>query len=441
MGTWIKETDKAIYLMEGGYYRQKIDKSPRQGNIEGETFFRTKQLKQWLTSDDEPGFFLVSVGTGTSEPKPLPTPPAPSPTPPQVTTPTPAPSPVVPTPASPTDQGIKITKVPNQVKIYHPYQLAGTTSDDLAGQTVSLYIDNGQKPVATTTVNANKQWAFQSVFLAVPKPQVRRLKVVAGQASDIASLTLTPYIEKHPGAKKLALSASVGSGGSNRSNDVKLVRARLVALGYDFAAGNSINNLIQAIQLFQAAISGSTTLRGDGRVDVGGRTQGFLEIANAPRWMRMPGQGVGFYNVEVLDQPGDSHDYGIDWISNVIRAAGIHYELAYRKNRSSIAPIAINDVSLPRGGRTPDHSGHQSGNAGDVVLPRKGGTFGGTRWTNSNYDRNATEAILRAFRAQPWVNKNTLYFNDPALISKGLCRRAGGHDDHIHFEINVPPRF
>ena len=423
MGTWIKETDKAIYLMEGGYYRQKIGKSPRQGDVDGETFFRTKLLKEWLNSDDAPGFFLASVGTGTDEPRPLPTPPTPLP-------------PVIP----PSEQGIKITKVPNQVKIYHPYQLAGTTSDDLVGQTVSLYVDNNQRPIAQTTVNANKQWAFQSIFLAVPKPQMRRLKVVAGQATDIASLTLTPYIEKHPGAQKLALSASVGSGGANRSSDVKLVRDRLVALGYDFAAGSSINNLIQAIQLFQSAISGVTALRGDGRVDVGGRTQGFLQAANAPKWMRMPGQGVGFYNVEVLDQPGDSHDYGIDWISNVIRAAGIHYELAYRKNRSDVAPMAINDVSLPKGGRTPDHAGHQSGNAGDIVLPHKGGKFGGTRWSISNYDRDATEAILKALRAQPWVDKNTLYFNDPALISKGLCRRAGGHDNHIHFEIDVPPQ-
>ncbi|MEM7793430.1 MAG: hypothetical protein AAF579_03140 [Cyanobacteria bacterium P01_C01_bin.118] len=431
MGTWIKETDKAIYLMEGGYYRQKIDKSPRQGQVDGETFFKTQLLKTWLNSDDAPGFFLVSVGTDTDEPKPLPQKP---PAPPLPSTPT---QPVAPEP--PSSQSLKITKVPNQVKIYHPYQIAGTTSNDLIGKTVSLFVDNNSRPIATTTVNKNKQWAFQSVFLAVSKPQLRRLKVVAGESTDVASLTLTPYLEKHPGAKKLTLGASVGSGGANRPSDVKLVRDRLVALGYDFAAGSSINNLIQAIRLFQSAISGSTTLRGDGRVDVGGRTQGFLEAANAPKWMRMPGQGVGFYNVEVLDQPGDSHDYGIDWMSNVIRAAGIHYELAYRKSRSQIAPMAINDVSLPKGGRTPDHAGHQSGNAGDVVLPRKGGKFGATRWTNSNYDQGAAEAILRALRAQPWIDKTTLYFNDPALISKGLCRRAGGHDDHIHFEVNVPP--
>ncbi|ESA32711.1 muramidase (flagellum-specific) [Leptolyngbya sp. Heron Island J] len=416
MGTWIKETDKAIYLMEGGHYRQKIDKSPHQGEVEGETFFRTEVLKEWLNSDEPPGFFLVSAGTDTDEPEPLP---------------------VTPPPVSPS---IRFTKVPALVKIYHPYQLAGTASDDLVGETVSLYVDNNQTAIATTKVNDSKQWVFQSIFLAVPKPQLRRLKVVAGQVTDVASLTLTPYIEKHPGAKKLALSASVGAGGANRASDVKRVRERLVDLGYDSASGSSMDALIRAIQLFQTAISGSTTIRGDGRIDVGFSTQQFLEAANAPQWMRMPGQGVGFYNVEVLDQPRDTHDYGIDWISNVIRAAGIHYELAYRKNRSEVAPIAINDVSLPNGGKTPDHAGHQSGNAGDVVLPRKGGRFGNTRWSNANYDREATEEILKALRAQPWVNKGTLYFNDPVLIKKGLCRKVSGHDDHIHFEIDVPPK-
>ncbi len=426
MGTWIKETDKAIYWMDGSYYRQKIDKVKHQGQVEGETFFRTQLLKEWLNSDEPPGVFLVSVGTGTDEPKPLPVEP---------------PEPVVPpTPEPPSSQGITITKAPNQVKIYHPFQLAGTASEELVGQTVSLYVNNNPKPIATGTVNTSKQWAIRSVFVAVSQPQERRLKVVAGEASDVVSLTLTPYIEKHPGSQKLNLQGSVGSRGRNRASDVKLVRERLVALGYDFAKGSSINNLIQAIRLFQSAISGSTSLRGDGRVDVRGRTHGFLEAANAPQWMRMPDKGIGFYNLEVIEQTWDNHDYGIDWISNVIRAAGIHYERLYRKNRSSVAPIAVNDVSLPKGGRTPDHAGHQSGNAGDISLPKKGGDFGGTKWSNRNYDRNATEAILKALRAQPWVNKQKLYFNDPALISKGLCRRARGHDDHIHFEIIVPAK-
>lgn len=414
MGTWIKETDNAIYLMDGAHYIQKIDKTPHTGQVEGETFFRTQELRKWLSSDESPGFFLVSVGTGTSEPKPAP---------------------------PPLMQGIKITKVPSQVKIYHPYQIAGTASKDLVNKPVELYIDNSPSPAAKTTVNENQQWLLQSIFLAISKPQVRRLRVVAGNATEIASLTVTPYIESHPGAKRLNLSSSVGSGGANRPSDVQQVRERLIALGYKFA-GDNYEKLVQAIRLFQAIISGRTSVQGmDGRIDLSGRTRRFLEAANAPQWMLMPSKGKGFYNFEVIEQINDDHDYGIDWMSNVIRAAGIHYDLSYRKNRNDISPIAINDVSLPEGGDTIDHRGHETGNAGDIALPRLGGSFGGIQWsTEGVYDRAATKAILQSLRAQPWVNKAKLYFNDPVLTAQGLCINFPGHNNHIHFEVLVPPQ-
>ncbi len=415
MGTWIKETDKAIYLMDGNYYLQKIDKTLHTGQVEGETFFKTQELKKWLNSNEPPGFFLVSVGTGTSEPKPLPPPPE--------------------------LQGITITKIPSQVKIYHPYEVAGTASKDLVNKTVELYIDNSSRPVAKTTVSDKQQWFLRSIFLAVPKPQVRRLRVVAGNAIELASITVTPYIESHPGATKLNLSSSVGSGGSNRPNDVRQVRERLIALGYTFAREN-YQKLVNAIRLFQAVSVGRTTVRGtDGRVDVNGRTQRFLEAANAPQWMMMPAKGKGFYNFEVIEETHDDHDYGIDWMSNVIRAAGIHYDLAYRKNNPKIAPIAVNDVSRPEGGDTMDHAGHETGNAGDISLPHIGGNFGRITWNSQGvYDRGATRAILKALRAQPWVNKQTIYFNDPVLIAERLCRKLDKHDNHIHFEVTVPPQ-
>ncbi|MEO1593118.1 MAG: hypothetical protein AAFU71_17770 [Cyanobacteria bacterium J06632_22] len=434
MGTWIKETDKAVYLMEGGYYRQKIDKTPRNGTVEGETFFATQTLKDWLNSTDAPGFMLVSVGTGTSEPQPISQSPTPSPAP----TPSPTPEPA-PTPA-PVPSRIKIETVPSQVKIYTPYQVSGTATSDLANQQVELFVDGNRTAVARTTIKGNGEWSLKSIFLAVANPQVRQLRVTAGSKSDTATLRLTPYIENHPGAARLPLSASVGNGGSNRASDVKLVRDRFRALGYTFIRSNSINDLIYAIRLFQSIIAGSTSVRGDGRIDVNRGTHRFLEAANAPRWMKMPGRGVGFYNIEVLDQPNDHHDFGIDWISNVIRAAGIHYELSHRKGKSNIALMAINDVSLTNGGATPDHRGHQTGNAGDIVLPHKGGRYGGITYNDDRYDQAAAEAMLRSLRAQPWVDKGNVYFNDPVLRNKGLCRYVGGHNGHIHFQLNVPAR-
>ncbi|MEO0541635.1 MAG: hypothetical protein AAFZ80_12340 [Cyanobacteria bacterium P01_A01_bin.105] len=416
MGTWIKETDKAVYLMEGGNYRQKIDKTPRNGNVEGETFFPTQNLKDWLNSADAPGFMLTSVGTGQPEPEPI------------------SPSPVT--------SSLKIESVPSQVKIYNPYQVSGTATADLANQPLELFVDGNKNAVARTTINSNGSWSLKSIFLAVSKPQVRRLRVEAAGSSDTATVRLTPYLESHPGAVRLALSASVGTGGSNRPSDVKLVRDRFRALGYTFIRTGTTNgnDLIYGIRLFQSIIAGATKVGGDGRIDVNQGTHRFLEAANAPRWMKMPGRGVGFYNYEVLDQPNDSHDYGIDWMSSVVRAAGIHYELSHRKGNSNIALMAVNDVSLPNGGATPDHSGHQTGNAGDIILPHKGGRFGFITYGDSRYDQRATEYILRALRAQPWVDKNNLYFNDPVLRNKGLCRPVSGHNDHIHFQLKVPTR-
>lgn len=48
---------------------------------------------------------------------------------------------------------------------------------------------------------------------------------------------------------------------------------------------------------------------------------------------------------------------------------------------------------------------------------------------NPEYSRSRTEALLRKFKAN---GSTIIYFNDPVLIRKGLARRAGGHDNHIH---------
>ncbi|MFN6569249.1 hypothetical protein [Dendronalium sp. ChiSLP03b] len=74
----------------------------------------------------------------------------------------------------------------------------------------------------------------------------------------------------------------------------------------------------------------------------------------------------------------------------------------------------------------------------DVFLPKKNGNFGGIFWFSSEYDRDATRAILKSIRKQKLVR--TVFFNDPQLITEGLCKLASGHDHHIHFEINPPVR-
>ncbi|NJM85474.1 MAG: lysozyme, partial [Leptolyngbyaceae cyanobacterium RM2_2_21] len=72
MGTWIKETDNAIYLMQGGYYLSKISKYPSKNNPE-EKILNIRGIQSWFTRDDAPRGMTVSPGG--EEPLPLPPPP------------------------------------------------------------------------------------------------------------------------------------------------------------------------------------------------------------------------------------------------------------------------------------------------------------------------------------------------------------------------------
>ncbi|MGF1460485.1 MAG: D-Ala-D-Ala carboxypeptidase family metallohydrolase [Leptolyngbyaceae cyanobacterium] len=71
MGTWIKETDEAIYLMDGGYYIDAVYKRPSSTNpVEQVT--NIEALKGWFQRKDKPRRMTMAVGTGTPEPDPLP---------------------------------------------------------------------------------------------------------------------------------------------------------------------------------------------------------------------------------------------------------------------------------------------------------------------------------------------------------------------------------
>jgi len=83
MGTWVKETDKAIYLMKGGTYIAKVDKRPSTTNSK-EYVVDAGAMRSWFLRSDAPGAMTVSVGIGAAEPAPeggTPPPPDPNPTP------------------------------------------------------------------------------------------------------------------------------------------------------------------------------------------------------------------------------------------------------------------------------------------------------------------------------------------------------------------------
>jgi murein endopeptidase len=154
----------------------------------------------------------------------------------------------------------------------------------------------------------------------------------------------------------------------------------------------------------------------------------------------MPLEGEGFFNYERFDEK-DQHDYGTSWMSATIVAAGKTYQTTYRNARPQVSRLAINDVSLPYGGDTPQHAGHETGLSCDVllpILPEKDTQKleYGTDWRNANYDRTTMRAILKAIQQQPMVQY--ILFNDPTFIAEGLCSPASGHDNHAHFELKVP---
>lgn len=76
MGTWVKETDQAIYLMSGSTYLAVIPKRPSTTNPK-EQVANVAAMKTWFARGDRPRGMTFSVGTGEPEPQPAPKPPGP----------------------------------------------------------------------------------------------------------------------------------------------------------------------------------------------------------------------------------------------------------------------------------------------------------------------------------------------------------------------------
>ncbi len=253
----------------------------------------------------------------------------------------------------------------------------------------------------------------------------------------------SPNIPNNP--VTINLSGSVGARGNNNPDDVKAVKDRLVDLGYNWVGRNSTveNETIRTIKLFQAIISGKTTVSGvDGRIDVNQTTHKFLQARNAPRWQEMPlgnSRNQGFVNFD--HQQGDNTDFGTNWMIDTIQEAGKLYIRDHRNSNPNSAPISTNNLTNPRGGKTRPHQTHQTGLSVDLLLPKKNGTFGGITFRSGSYDSDAMEAMLRAVNQQNKYKIRVIFFNDLEMVAKDLCQNlndGGIHDNHAHVDI-LPP--
>ncbi|MEB3288640.1 MAG: D-Ala-D-Ala carboxypeptidase family metallohydrolase [Leptolyngbya sp.] len=76
MGTWVKQTDQAIYLMSGNTYLEVIPKRPSTTNPK-EKVANISAMQGWFARGDRPRGMTFAVGTGDPEPQPTPLPPGP----------------------------------------------------------------------------------------------------------------------------------------------------------------------------------------------------------------------------------------------------------------------------------------------------------------------------------------------------------------------------
>lgn len=96
--------------------------------------------------------------------------------------------------------------------------------------------------------------------------------------------------------------------------------------------------------------------------------------------------------------------------------------------------VAVGDVSLEHPGDIPGHVSHERGLDVDVRPLRKANDqcTWGSRWSYTTYDRAATRAMIKKFRALAPGHIKLIYFNDPVLIREGLTTWYSGHDNHVH---------
>ena len=67
MGTWVKETDEAFYLMQGNQWISRIQKRPSSSNPK-EQVLNVEGMREWFMRSDAPQAMTVSIGTGGPEP-------------------------------------------------------------------------------------------------------------------------------------------------------------------------------------------------------------------------------------------------------------------------------------------------------------------------------------------------------------------------------------
>jgi hypothetical protein len=189
-----------------------------------------------------------------------------------------------------------------------------------------------------------------------------------GEAGVPASGTDTITVNSSTGSHTVNVNISKGytnnapGAASNKLNTYRLQQrlkyfgflgSNALPLAVDGAAGGNTN---WAIGVFNTACADANTHASSSSLTGAGTS--FINAGNAPRWRENGSGGTGWTNI---DTAADNQDWGTSWAMEVIEAAGAA--------NSSGSNIQTNDLSLKKGGNTPDHASHEGGMDIDVDTP------------------------------------------------------------------------
>lgn len=315
----------------------------------------------------------------------------------------------------------------------HDGKISGTREMRAVFNELRRLSPSGANAIETTDSAGNPTKAGKALSM---------LGLLANNKTDSAEDAAPLNTAGDPRFDKLQLSAPVGPGQPNDKADVKKVQTRLKELGLPVGVDGAYGPSTQRnIDVYKSMLGGDDRTKDldDHVLRPGGKMHQALVSDDAPRWQKMPKSGPGFVNTD-----WDRHDYGSSSVAKVIQNAGQRYQNDYRAKTPAASLITTNDVSKKRGGDTKDHETHENGLDLDVRLPRTDGQSG-TRINRSDYDKEATYAVLKAFGQDPGVER--ILFGDKSLVERARNNKepwayklfdAKGHRDHIHVDIKPP---
>lgn len=167
----------------------------------------------------------------------------------------------------------------------------------------------------------------------------------------------------------------------------------------------------------------------------------------------VPGKGL-------ISQKPNDEVYGMKKVIDFITDLGVLWnDFSTTHNNGNVTEfynenIYYNDLSKKGGGDLDDHSSHEIGTSLDIrqIDYKKSKNSPDTvRILNlKDYSVNGTKELLKLAinlgNSKKYKMKNgnnfikVIYFNDPVIINlfNGIVVKEPGHDNHIHFEFNVP---